>query len=132
MNFLLKQNLTLSASIVPTVDFTGTWKNQMGSKMIIQVLTNGQIKGVYITAVGAPDNFEEFDLIGTATGDLISFIVDFGKYGSLTAWNGQHTIENSKGKIATLWHLAKNVRDEDEEANLWGAIWTGADNFHKI
>lgn len=132
MHFLLKQNLTLNTLIVPAVDFTGTWENQMGSSMRIQVLTNGQIKGTYKTAVGAPGNFEEFDLVGIATGDLISFIVDFGKYGSLTAWNGQHTLENNKGKIATLWHLAKNVRDEDEQENLWGAIWTGADNFHKI
>lgn len=132
MKFLLKKNLTLVSPPTPTVDFTGEWENQLKSKMQIEVLTNGHIKGNYVTAVGDPSNMEEFEVTGVATGDLISFIVNFGKYGSITSWTGQHTIEDGKEKIATLWHLAKNFKDEEEEAKIWSATWTGADNFHRV
>jgi hypothetical protein len=132
MEFLLKENLQLISAPIPSVDFNGTWKNQLGSEMKIEVLPTGQINGKYKTAVGDPSNLEEFDLTGTVTGDLISFIVNFGKYGSLTAWTGQHTIDNSKEKIVTLWHLAKNFQDSEEPQKLWSGLWTGADNFFKI
>ena len=72
---------------------------------------------------------EEFDLVGFASGDLISFTVDFGKYGSLTSWCGQHTDSGTGAIIKTMWLLAKNVPDELEPANLWGAVLTGSDNF---
>jgi hypothetical protein len=131
MKFLLKTNLTLVSSPIPSVDFTGSWKNQLNSTMQIEALTSGRIRGKYITAVGEHDDLEEFELTGIATGDLLSFIVDFGKYGSLTAWTGQLTVEQGEEKIATLWHLAKNFNDKDEPDHLWSAIWTGADNFYR-
>jgi hypothetical protein len=114
---------------IPTVNFTGKWKNELKSEMELTVLTNGSIAGTYRTNVGSPKPSEEFDLVGFASGDLISFAVNFGAYGSLTAWVGQHTLINGTEVIETLWHLAENVPDDDEPSQLWSAILTGADNF---
>ena len=83
--------------------------------MTLKVRADGRITGKYRTGVGAPTPAEEFPLIGFVAGDLISFTVNFGKYGSLTSWAGQHT-RNKAGteEIFTQWYLAKNVPDQQE------------------
>ncbi len=117
---------------LPTVNFTGRWKNELASEMEIEAKTNGEVKGTYRTNVGAPEPTEEFDLVGFASGDLISFTVNFGKYGSLTAWVGQHTVVNKVEQLNTLWHLAKNVEDTEEPDKLWSAVLAGADEFTRV
>lgn len=116
----------------PSVMFEGKWKNNLDSEMELTVQGN-HISGIYRTNVGSPSPTEEFDLKGFATGDLITFTVNFGKYGSLTAWAGQHT-EESPGSyvINTLWHLAKNVPDADEPDDLWSAVLAGANQFSRV
>ena len=42
---------------------------------------------------------------------------------------GQHTIADGGERIETLWHLARNISDEDEGRALWAAVLTGADVF---
>jgi len=114
----------------PTIAFQGTWKNELGSKMELKV-SNGAVTGLYHTAVGAPGNTESFLLVGRVNGDLISFLVDWGKYGSITAWVGQHTADagGTNERIQTLWQLVKNVAEGSEENSLWGAFLTGSDTF---
>jgi hypothetical protein len=130
MNHLLKKDLKLRLSTnVPTVNFTGKWKNELGSSMEIIVNTNGQVRGIYKTAVGNPTNMEEFEINGVATGDLISFSANFGKYGSLTSWTGQYTKTKAGDTIQTMWHLAVNFEDQEEEKKLWSGIWTGSNTF---
>jgi hypothetical protein len=93
-------------------------------------ITGNKVAGVYRTNVGAPAPTEEFDLTGFVSGDLITFTVNFGKYGSLTAWAGQHTeIRSGEYEIKTLWHLAKNIADANEPADLWSSILAGANSF---
>jgi hypothetical protein len=114
----------------PDVNFNGAWVNELGSKMNLSVTEDGKVYGIYQTAVGAPGNWEEFDLVGFASGDLISFTVNFGKYGSLTSWCGQHTDDPHGGAmIKTMWILAENVPDPQEPKNLWGAVLTGSNTF---
>ncbi|MEO8362342.1 MAG: avidin/streptavidin family protein [Vicinamibacteria bacterium] len=116
----------------PVVDFNGLWKNQLSSEMDLAVDARGNVTGVYRTGVGAPAPAEEFDLVGFATGDLLSFTVNFGKYGTLTSWCGQHTLDTGgTPRIKTMWLLARNVEDADEPTNLWGAVLTGADTFSR-
>ncbi len=113
----------------PSVNFNGTWINELGSKMTLAVAAGGEITGIYKTAVGSPGSLEKFDLVGFASGDLISFTVNFGKYGSLTSWCGQHTDDAAGAIIKTMWILAQNVPDPQEPKNLWGAVLTGSNNF---
>jgi hypothetical protein len=131
---MLEHFLTKKRSIEaapPSVDFNGVWKNELDSEMHLIVDGKGLLSGKYKTGVGAPRPTEEFELVGFASGDLISFTANFGDYGSLTAWVGQQAIEGGQEVIKTLWHLERNVPDPAEPENLWGAIITGADTFHR-
>lgn len=64
------------------------------------------LNGSYETNVGAPRPSQQFPLIGKVSGDLVSFIVDFAEYGSLTAWVGQVVNEPDQPIIRTVWHLS--------------------------
>jgi hypothetical protein len=97
-------------------------------------ITGNQVTGKYDTAVGAPTNIETFDIIGVVNGDLISIVVGWGQYGSITAWVGEHTADAGGGneRIVTMWHLVKNISEDDEKSSLWGAFLAGSDIFKRI
>ena len=113
------------------VDFAGRWKNQHGSEMQLRVGPGGRLIGTYHTAVGAPSPKQEFELTGFTCGDLVAFTVNFGRFGSLTAWTGQHTLADGAERIQTLWHLAKNIPAADEPRALWAGVLAGADTFER-
>lgn len=117
----------------PEVDFNGKWKNTLESVMELEV-TNGKVTGTYRTAVGAPGKYEKFSLTGFVNGDLISFIVSWGRYGSMTAWVGQHTTDNDgkNPRIETMWQLVHNIAEKSEPHSIWGAFSTGANIFSKV
>ncbi|MDX7902465.1 avidin/streptavidin family protein [Acinetobacter baumannii] len=125
-NFARKKSPTGGAE---EINFLGEWVNELGSTLIIKSANNQQITGEYKTAKGAPTPTESFPLVGFISGDLISFTVNFGIYGSLTSWVGQHTIEKAKEVIKSTWVLAKNIKDEDEDKNIWGSVLTGSNSF---
>jgi hypothetical protein len=103
--------------------------NELGSKMELRVSKTGEVAGTYRTAVGNPPKDEESDLRGFASGDLLAFTVNFGVYGSLTSWAGQHTEEDQGAVIKSMWILARNIEDQNEPGQLWGAVLTGYNNF---
>jgi len=117
-------------------DFAGQWYNQLGSWMNLKVAKSG-VTGTYHTAVGAPKPVDTFDLIGTVSDDIISFIVswknDAADHQSITAWVGQMTKDEDgvTDRIETLWHLAVNIPDPEEPKKLWGTVRTGADRFRR-
>lgn len=113
-----------------SVNFNGKWINDLGSTMTLVVSSAGVVSGKYKTAVGSPTADEEFDVVGFASGDLITFSANFGRYGSLTSWAGQLT-ESADGSalLKTLWLLTENVPDAEEPTKLWGSILAGANNF---
>ena len=113
------------------VDFSGVWRNQRGSSMELSIDDRGRLSGTFRTVVGAPSGQESFPLCGFVQGDLIAFTVNFGVHESVTAWAGQHTIVGGRERIETLWHLAKNIPDADEERSLWAAVLAGADSFER-
>lgn len=115
----------------PRVDFAGTWENELGSTMVLDIDPEGRVNGRYWSAVGEARRDEGFELVGFASGDLLSFTVDFGRYGSLTSWVGQHA-RAPKGEIVkTTWLLARDVADPTEPERLWSATLTGTDTFHR-
>jgi len=115
-----------------TSEFNGSWKNEAGS-LVTLVVNDGEVRGIYQTNVGQPDKNQSFPLIGFAQGDQITFTVNFKGYGSMTAWVGQMTVdETGKPYIRTLWHLTRDKDDDQEKAELWQSIITGASNFVPI
>jgi hypothetical protein len=114
------------------VDFSGKWNNQHCSEMELHISTDGSVRGVYATGVGAPTPAEQFALLGFVADDQISFTVNFGRFGSLTAWVGQLTVDSSGAEfIETFWHLTENVPDVNEPARLWSSVTTGHDVFKR-
>jgi len=122
---------SVAGAPIPIINFNGVWRNELHSEMKLTVDAQGNVTGKYKTGVGSPGPTEEFDLVGFASGDLLSFTVNFGAYGSLTSWAGQHTVESGSEVIKTLWLLTHNIKDSEEPNNLWGAVLTGYDNFQR-
>ena len=115
----------------PSLDFSGKWYNQRGSEM--DLIVNGSlITGTYKTKVGSPDDKDLFYLMGFVTGDLISFTVNFGKFGTLTAWSGQVAKEGDEPEmIHTTFVAAVNIADADEPDAIWGGVKAGSDFFRR-
>ena len=133
----MKEGIGIEASFLASrstsakVDFSGRWRNQRGSSIEFAVDDQGRVSGTFHTAVGVPSPEEGFPLCGFVQGDLIAFSVSFGLHESVTAWAGQHSIIGGRERIETLWHLARNIADEDEDRALWAAILAGADSFER-
>lgn len=110
--------------------FTGQWKNQLKSKMFLEVSGEGSVTGKYITAVGDPDQ-RESALVGFASNDIITFTVNFGR--SLATWSGQiEKGQNGHEKLVTMWHLIVNTEEGDEKNSAWKDTYTGSDQFSKL
>lgn len=123
--FTLSRASPCQAQTAP--DFSGVWWNERCSKMEF-VKSADQIAGSYTSALGKSAG-TPFPLIGYQIGDLIAFTVNFGATGALTSWAGQNTVERGVEKFVTMWHLAANIPDSDEEQVLFSTVWTGSDVF---
>lgn len=111
------------------VDFNGEWRNELGSIISLKVTADGSVEGTYKRAVGSASAKEEYPLVGFATGALLCLSVSLGKSGSVISWVGQHTKENKRPVIKTMWLLARDVPDPDDPSNFEGAIVTGYNHF---
>jgi hypothetical protein len=105
-------------------DVSGTWHNEQGSEMVIEATAEGRLAGRFHSAVGFGTD-EEFALAGFATGNVVAFTVDFGKYGSLTSWVG-HLVD---GELRTLWQMTLEMPHPKDPSGLWHSIWSGANTF---
>lgn len=107
----------------------GTWKNQLGSKMIIEsVSADGEVKGSYETAVSASGCAKgTFPLVGRTNLPSLGFVVswtnDLSKCSSVTAWSGQL----QKDQIVTTWLLTAQT----VPTNNWQSTTVNQDVFTK-
>lgn len=109
----------------------GTWYNEHGSKMTLEVAADGQLTGVFESAVGLAAPGERFPVSGFATGDLVAFTVNFGKYLSLTTWVGYRAVEDDGEEVLrTSWQMAVSppATKIDER---WKGTWTGSNLFRR-
>ena len=110
------------------IDFSGDWWNYRCGHVIL-VEQGNLLSGLYIPSSGL-ETGQRLSVTGFRSGiDLISFVVNFGSNGPITAWAGQHTVEEGIEKIITKWHMTVDVPDEEEEKELYKSIWAGADVF---
>lgn len=115
----------------PSIDFNGSWQNDMGSELVF-VVKDGRVSGRYNTNVGEPEKSKYFPLVGQAAGDQITFTVNFKGFNSMTAWVGQVTLDkDGKPYLRTLWHNTKDIEDVKERDDIWGSIRTGASEFRQ-
>ena len=109
----------------------GTWHNQHGSEVHIDVDAEGRLHGTMAVGDGSART-QSFPLSGFVRGDLIAFAVDFGRHGSVTAWTG-HIVDSdgSGARIETLWHMATLVPHPQRSDERWKSVWAGADEFRR-
>lgn len=113
------------------MDFTGTWKNQLGS--LLELLMDGdEIRGRFESAVGERDKQPHWVAVsGKAQDDLITFCASLPAHGSLVSWVGQHTIRGGSSQIQTQWLHVTNVPEDREHAWMWSANRIGFDIFER-
>lgn len=120
-----EQALTRSkAGTGATVNFAGTWTNDLGSQMVL-VQTGDALSGSYESAVSSGGTPATGTLTGYVDGDLIAFIVHWDQFQAITSWVGQLAPNAPTETIKTLWQMANQV-DAGEE---WASINAGADVF---
>ena len=112
------------------VDFTGTWKNELGSEMTI-VQAGQALTGKYISPVSGGGGPVIGLLVGWADGQVISFTVNWPQP-SITAWVGHLVTEDGTEAIETLWHLATTMANPDDPTELWESVLAGADRFVQV
>jgi len=123
---LLEKSLSRAlAGTGAAVDFSGIWKNELGSKMTLSQ-KNDVLSGTYESAVSAGGQPTSGDLQGYVDGNLIAFVVHWKQFQAITAWVGQTNPKNSK-QISTLWQMTSKVGAGEE----WASINAGADYFTK-
>lgn len=105
-------------------DFTGTWKNELGSTATF-VQNGASLSGDYVSAVSEDGSSTKGTITGFADGDLIAFLVHWEAFQAITAWVGQVRPGATPDTISTLWQMTKQV-DPGEE---WASINAGADTF---
>jgi hypothetical protein len=113
-----------------SVDFTGTWKNQLGSTLELSV-TGGIVSGRFESGVGDDGKTIWVQVSGRVLEDVITFNAVYESYGTVVAWVGQHTVETGAGKIKALWLHATNVEDTQEQDWMWFSNRIGADVFSR-
>ena len=111
------------ASAAPTV-----FRNERGSELELVFHEGGRLGGTFRSGVGKVSAAQRFEVVGVYEGDVVAFTVNFAKAKTLGAWVGQRMGDT----LVCLWHLAKDVPDDDEARELWGSVRTGSDVFELV
>jgi hypothetical protein len=109
-------------------DINGRWYNQHGSELDVTLDADGRLHGTFRSGVGFPQAEEEFAVVGFASGELLSFVVSFSRYDSITSWTGHFGERDGTETIYALWHMTVGLPPGHEQ-QLWQGIWSGADTF---
>lgn len=124
---LEKSLLRVAKGTGATVDFSGKWKNELGS--IATIAQKGDvISGKYVSAVSEGGTSTTGVLAGFVDGGLISFVVHWDQFQAITAWVGQLDPKAPTQTINTLWQMTSQVPPGEE----WASINAGADVFVRI
>ncbi len=113
------------------VDFTGTWRNQHGSILELEVV-DGTVSGRFESGVGDDGQMQWVDVSGRALGDVITFNAVYANYGIVVAWVGQYSAADGAGAIHTHWIHATNVPDPGEKEWMWFSNRIGSDVFRRV
>jgi hypothetical protein len=109
----------------------GIWYNQHGSRIELVVTDTGAVQGTFRSPIGLSKGKDEARVLGFTSGNLISFVADFSKYASLTAWTGHIVGDGSESVMETQWQMTVAISGRASNEDLWRGIWTGADTFQR-
>lgn len=116
-----------------TSGIDGTWYNQLGSKVVFKTRPNGDIVGLYQSAVGNATG--EYRLVGryhlepasgggTPLGWTVVWLNEHRNSNSVTTWSGQYR-GGPDPVIITSWLLTNGTAPADD----WRSTMVGQDRF---
>lgn len=112
--------------------WTGTWRNQYGSTLVIEDDTRGRLEGRFRTALQDSGFFgRDFDAVGVHHGDCISFAFagPTPKGDMVCSFTG--VLRN--GRMETVWHVVSDKAVDGEGKRPWPhAVMTNADTFERV
>lgn len=108
----------------------GCWRNQLGSRLTLEIDGRGHLSGTYHAGAGAvPDRtyrvVGSYDPAPFGPVTVLGFVVDWAGTHSLTVWSGQH--HAGEGTITATWLMTTETGTEDE----WKATMVGHDVFRR-
>lgn len=112
-------------------NLAGTWHNQHGSELDLEISPDGKISGKFRSGTGLAKGARECDVIGFVGGDLITFCANFAEYDSLTAWAGHVVVESGETRLETQWQMSVALPARGAAEQLWKGTWTGCDVFRR-
>ncbi|XP_077989523.1 streptavidin-like [Glandiceps talaboti] len=104
---------------------TGTWINELGSRMVLRHSLCGQIRGTYTTKVGEPGDQEDVHGFSNCKNNTFGISVSWNEGESLTSWTGQWF--DGGNKLRAMWILTA----ENSPGEYWGSNLIGEDIFLK-
>lgn len=119
------------ASAPSPVSLSGTWVNQLGSRLILEQVATGALTGSYVSGVGELAGVEYpvtgFCDPGAPGGSAtLGFVVRWAEDHSVTAWSGHY--DPSTGEITAMWLLTCVGA---EVSSGWKTTLTGQDVFRR-
>jgi hypothetical protein len=113
-------------------NITGTWYNQHGSTLELEVDEGGRLAGEFRSHTGLAKPSDPCLVTGYAAGDIVAFVVDFSRFGSLTTWAGHRLQEDGAEIIRACWQLAVRLSMKHADEETWRGVWTGEDEFRRV
>ena len=119
-----------------TTRLKGTWYNQLGSKLTINEVQEGELTGSYETAVSTSGCAKgAFPLVGRTNTNgnrqSVGFVVSWknaqSNCNSVTAWSGQLQNVNGEEQLVTTWLLTV----ETDPKNNWQSTYVNKDTFKR-
>ncbi|KAK2556573.1 Fibropellin-1 [Acropora cervicornis] len=100
-----------------TPDLSGTWYNELGSKMIIDPVVDGVLKGTYLNNASDSSTAPErlIGSCGIGVPATFGFVVNF-----------RRKDEENEEVLLTTWLMTSNLGGED---SYWEATNVGQDRF---
>jgi hypothetical protein len=108
----------------------GTWSNQLGSYLTLEVDGMGGLRGTYRPGAGsvAGNTYPlagSYDPRPSANATVLGFVVDWTEVHSVTVWSGQY--QSDDVVIRATWLMATETDVGDE----WKSTYVGHDIFHR-
>ena len=111
---------------------TGTWVNQLDSRLYVEKDQSGSLHGSYVSAVGdlagRPYPLLGFCALGSPEGALtLGFVVHWAEDRSVTTWAGHY--DPVTDEITASWLLAYPAGIDPSRS--WKSTLVGHDIFHR-
>ena len=124
----------IEVGVADMADLTGEWENQNGSRLSIESVEGGLMRGSFRSAKGRAARDRYYPVHGVVNGEVVSFAVNF-----TDSEANLHSISSFSGRLDgdtmhTVWVLARQYEDAErtKPTQPWNAFLVNADRFTRV